>query len=200
MSQSADKTVQQMLDTTTPKHEHVSQVYALIDDLKLCMFTTLNPQNQLVSRCMRLQHRSNMDFWFITSKDARKVDDLHHSHQVNLAFLDVSKGQWVSVSGTANVIRDVEKNKELYSEDLKTWFVDLRDNLHDGGPEDPRMLLVRVRANTIQYAFHSETQSTAEQLMETVKGALVGKSLSSQPATLRVLSAEDVNAARTLSQ
>jgi hypothetical protein len=40
---------------------------------------------------------------------------------------------------------------------LKAWIGDLGDGTHDGGPEDPRIGIIRVKANTAQYAVSRKT-------------------------------------------
>jgi hypothetical protein len=35
---------------------------------------------------------------------------------------------------------------------LKAWIGDLGDGKHDGGPEDPRIVLIKVKTVTAQYA------------------------------------------------
>jgi hypothetical protein len=35
---------------------------------------------------------------------------------------------------------------------LKAWIGDLKDGKHDGGPEDPRIGIIRVKVSTAQYA------------------------------------------------
>lgn len=42
--------------------------------------------------------------------------------------------------------------KEHYSPALKAWLGDLGDGKHDGGPEDPRIGAISVKAKTATYA------------------------------------------------
>lgn len=42
--------------------------------------------------------------------------------------------------------------KNYYSSALKAWLGDLGDGKHDGGPEDPRIGILKVQAKTATYA------------------------------------------------
>jgi hypothetical protein len=42
--------------------------------------------------------------------------------------------------------------KNYYSSALKAWLGDLGDRKHDGGPEDPRIGVIKVQAKTATYA------------------------------------------------
>jgi len=49
-------------------------------------------------------------------------------------------------------VSDRAQVREHYSPALKAWIGDLGDGKHDGGPEDPRIVLIRVKVATAQYA------------------------------------------------
>jgi general stress protein 26 len=49
----------------------------------------------------------------------------------------------VSISGHAQVVRDLAKQKELWSEPLRVWF--------PGGPEAPEVALVKVTVDGAEY-------------------------------------------------
>ena len=47
---------------------------------------------------------------------------------------------------------DRETVRKYYSPALKAWIGDLGDGKHDGGPEDPRIAVIKVTAKTATYA------------------------------------------------
>ena len=47
------------------------------------------------------------------------------------------KGEWVSISGKAELSKDRPKVEKYYSPTLKAWLGDLGDGIHDGSPNDP---------------------------------------------------------------
>lgn len=63
--------------------------------------------------------------------------------------------------------------KKFYSPALKAWLGDLGDGTHDGGPEDPRICLIRVKAVTAQYATSRKTAIGG--LVELAKGVATGE-------------------------
>jgi len=46
---------------------------------------------------------------------------------------------------------------KYYSPALKAWIGDLGDGKHDGGPDDPRVCVIKVKALTAQYAVSKRT-------------------------------------------
>ena len=47
--------------------------------------------------------------------------------------------------------------RKYYSPALKAWLGDLEDGKHDGGPEDPRIAVIKVSAKTATYAIATRT-------------------------------------------
>lgn len=62
--------------------------------------------------------------------------------------------------------------RKYYSQHLKAWIGDLGDGIHDGGPEDPRVCVIKVKALTAQYAISRRTQVGS--LVEMAKGVVTG--------------------------
>jgi general stress protein 26 len=91
---------------------------------------------------------------------------------VNLGFINNS-GEWASISGHASIETDREVVKKHYSPALKAWIGDLGDGKHDGGPDDPRIGIIRVKANTAQYAISKRT--TIGGFVELAKGVASGE-------------------------
>lgn len=122
-----------------------------------------------------------------TNTESGKTDDLEANSDVNVAFLTAS-GEWASISGNASVETDRAKVHEYYSPSLKAWLGDLGDGKHDGGPEDPRIGLIKVKAATISYAI-SRT-NLVKSVIDVAKGAITGET----PAInkIRQLSQEEV--------
>jgi len=138
--------------------EKVEDLIHFADKQKFCLLTTITPEGQVATRCMALAGKENngIDFIFHTNTESGKTDDLDANPQVNLGFL-ASSGEWASISGKASVVTDRAEVKKHYSEHLKVWLGDLGDGKHDGGPEDPRIGVIKVHSNTIQYATSRRT-------------------------------------------
>lgn len=92
--------------------------------------------------------------------------------QTNMSFLDPASGAWASVSGTASLIADQDV-KKYYSPALKTWLGDLGDGVHDGGPDDPRIGVIKLEAKFVTYVVN--TKGMIRQVVETMKSAPKGE-------------------------
>lgn len=68
---------------------------------------------------------------------------------------------------------DRETVRANYSKSLKAWLGDLGDGTHDGGPDDPRIGIIRVKTRTATYALAVGT--VLGRGAEIVKGALTGE-------------------------
>ena len=97
-----------------------------------------------------------MDLLFHTNTESGKTDDLQSDPKINIAFLN-STGEWASISGEASIVTDRETVRKYYSSALKAWLGDLQDGKHDGGPEDPRIGVIKVAAKTATYAIAQGT-------------------------------------------
>lgn len=69
-----------------------------------------------------------------------------------MSFLDIVSGSWASVSGTATILSDPAIVHKYYTPALQAWLGDLGDGVHDGGPDDPRIGVIRLEAKAATYA------------------------------------------------
>lgn len=119
-----------------------------------------------------LQEGNGVDLIFHANTESGKTDDLESDPKINLAFL-ASSGEWASISGQASIETDREKVRKYYSPALKAWIGDLGDGKHDGGPEDPRICVIKVKAITAQYAISRRTAIGG--FAEFAKGVVTGE-------------------------
>ena len=129
--------------TPTPAtSEELAKLGKLIDKAKIGLITTVSTDGHLVSRPMKLQEREfDGDLWFFTGDPSAKTDEVRANPQVNVA-LESGKG-WVSVAGTAEVVKDRAKIDELWNTGAQAWF--------EGGKDDPNVALLKVTAHTAEY-------------------------------------------------
>jgi general stress protein 26 len=155
--------------STTKK---LDELYDLIDGIEIAMFTTRRADGQLVSRPMATQERvTGSDLWFVTDVSSHKLDELQFDPHVNLAYYNVKSREWVSVAGTAQITQDRNLIKELYKPDWKAWFGDEGGD-RNGGPDDPRLALVLVEAQSVEYLVTTRPKPMV--LFEVAKGMLTG--------------------------
>ena len=150
----------------------IDDLYRLIESIESCMMTTRRPDGRLVSRPMATQKREPIaDLWFVTDIESHKLDELGHDPQVNLGYFDTGSREWVSVSGSARISTDRERIRALYQPDWKLWFGEV-DEVRDGGPDDPRLALILVDAESVVYMKQDKPKPVV--LFELAKAALTG--------------------------
>jgi general stress protein 26 len=155
-----------------PLGKKLEDLYHLIEGMEIAMFTTRRPDGQLVSRPMATQTQAEgTDLWFVTDIESHKLDELSFDSNVNLAYYRDRSREWVSVSGTAILSRDRRVIRELYQPDWKAWFGD-QGGERDGGPDDPRLVLILVEVNSVTYLKVDKPKPLV--LFEVVKGMVTG--------------------------
>jgi len=155
-----------------PTSKKIDELYDLIRGIETAMFTTRRPNGQLVSRPMATQDRiDGADLWFVTDTDTHKVDELQMDPHVNLAYFNGKTREWVSVSGVAHVSKNRNRIRQLYQEDWKAYFGDEGGD-RDGGPNDPRIALIMVEAESATYMKVNKPKPIV--LFEVLKGKLTG--------------------------
>lgn len=156
-----------------PTEKKLSDLYKLVEGIETAMFTTRRLDGRLVSRPMATQKRDAIaDFWFVTDADSDKLDELEHDPHVNLSYYRDRTREWVSVSGTARISHDREQVRRLYQPDWRAWFAD-QGGERDGGPDDPRLTLVLVDADSVVYMVSDTPRPVV--LFEVVKGMVTGQ-------------------------
>ena len=85
----------------------------------------------------------NGELWFASRASTPKLDEIKSESHVLLAYSEPKSQNYVSVSGTASVVRDTAKVKELWSEGARVWF--------PKGPDDPEIALIRVEVESAEY-------------------------------------------------
>jgi general stress protein 26 len=144
----------------------------LIEGIETAMFTTRRHDGHLVSRPMATQKRINeADLWFVTDAETNKLDELLMDPHVCCSYYNMKSREWVSVSGVARITRDRKQIHKLYQPDWKAWFGDEGGN-KDGGPDDPRLTLIFVEADSVVYMKNDKPRPVI--LWEVLKGMVTG--------------------------
>lgn len=124
--------------------EGTRKLWDMIDGIQFAMLTTTDEDGTLRSRPMAaVNDRFDGDLWFFTRASSHKTFEIDRHHEVNLAYSDPDRQNYVSVSGTAELIRDRAKAEELWKEPIRTWF--------PKGTDDPDLALLRVRVHSAEY-------------------------------------------------
>lgn len=149
---------EQQRGRSLPTEKKLEQLYQLIDGIEVAMLTSRDREGALVSRPMQTQaRRAGTDLWFMTSVESGKVDDLIADPHVNLSYYKDGSREYVSVSGLAHITQDKTLIRELYKPDWKAWLGDEGGD-RDGGPDDPRIALIEVQADSASYLRVNESK------------------------------------------
>ena len=145
---------------------NASKLFELIKDVRVCMMTTVESDGSLHSRPM---HSMDADehgtLWFFTKLQSPKVAEISKDRQVNLAYSNPDDQHYVSVAGVAEVVRDKAKIEEKWSEPMRAWFPD--------GKDDPTIALIRVKP--VRGEYWDSPSSTLVHLYGYVKASLTGQ-------------------------
>jgi general stress protein 26 len=127
-------------ETTTA----LEQLREKIKGIRIAMLTTIDEDGSLHSRPMATQEtEGDRDLWFFTAAGSPKVGEIERDQRVNLSYADPDDQRYVSVSGTARLVRDRAKAKELWNPLLKAWF--------PKGLDDPELALLRVQVEKAEF-------------------------------------------------
>ncbi|MBA3868705.1 MAG: pyridoxamine 5'-phosphate oxidase family protein [Anaerolineae bacterium] len=139
-STNTDKTAKKV-NAANP--ESIQKVRDLIKGIKIAMLTTIsNSDGALHSRPMGTQEvEFDGDLWFFTRSDSQKVNELKKDQTVNVSY--ANNPRYVSISGTAQIVDDKAKMKELWNPLFKAWFPD--------GLDDPTLRLLKVTVKQAEY-------------------------------------------------
>lgn len=133
------------MENTTDSDGSLEKLRDLMKDINFCMLTTLDDDGCLRSRPMSTngEVEANGDLWFFISASSHKVSEVNRNDRVNVSFSAPDKHCYVSLSGTAELVRDPAKIRELWQPELKAWFPKELD--------EPDIALLKVNATKAEY-------------------------------------------------
>jgi general stress protein 26 len=126
--------------------EGIEKLRELIHGIEIGMLTTVDPTDGTL-RSRPMSTNGNVEFdgdlWFFTYAAAHKVDEIEREPQVNVSFSRPDKQEYVSLSGTAQLVRERARIEALWQPHLKAWFPQ--------GKDTPDIALLRVRVEKAEY-------------------------------------------------
>lgn len=149
---------------------NIKKIGDLIKEIGFAMLTTTDENGKLQSRPMHTQQVAfDGDVYFFTYDNSEKAQQIQRHPQVNLAYAAPNKNDYLSLAGTATIIHDKDKMKELWQPQLKAWFPEELDT--------PHIALLKVSSESAE--FWDAPSSTVAHVVGLVKSALTG-----QPANI----------------
>lgn len=155
---------------STPKQSRendLEKLRELVKDIDFCMLTTVDESGDLHSRPMSSNGDidEDGDIWFFTNATSHKVSEITKLPKVNVSFADTDNQRYISVSGTAEIVRDRAKIDELWRPEFKIWFPE--------GKDDPEIALLRVDLEKAEY--WDSPSSTIGYALSFVSSLVTGK-------------------------
>jgi general stress protein 26 len=127
------------------RRESLQKLQKLIENVRVAMLTTVASDGTLRSRPMATQD-ADVEFdgalWFYTEAASDKVREIQAHPEVNLSYSD-GKSTYVSVSGSAELVRDRHQLEGLWNPGIAAWF--------PKGLDDPDIALLRVAVEKAEY-------------------------------------------------
>jgi general stress protein 26 len=122
----------------------VQQFRDLVKDIPFAMFTTVTAGGGLRSRPMVASENAfDGTLWFFTRTSSAVAQEVAGSRMVNVTYVSAPEDRFVSVSGSASVVRDVERAAGMWSSAYNQWFA--------GGPSDPELSLIRIETDRVEF-------------------------------------------------
>ncbi|KAF5321086.1 hypothetical protein D9619_001536 [Psilocybe cf. subviscida] len=170
--------------TNASLKDKVETLKNIIKSAQTAMLTTRTADGQLHSRAMNPVTQHGQDFslalTFIANNVSHKFDEIKSDAHVNVSFYDSSTSDWASFAGKAKVIEDHNEIAKYWSQSWlifdpshTAWFGNLKDGVHGGDSNDPRVALIQVIPDEIKY--WKVTKSKSERESEIGKDAKQGK-------------------------
>ncbi|GAB3179986.1 pyridoxamine 5'-phosphate oxidase family protein [Telluribacter humicola] len=132
------------MKTEEVAHPDVKKIQDIIEDIKVAMVVTMEPNGDHRSRPMQTQlFDADGCLWFFTNEHSPKVEELQQHPNINVSYADRGSQTYVSITGTASVVTDRQKIEELWNPILKAWF--------PKGLEDPELALLKVDIKEAEY-------------------------------------------------
>jgi general stress protein 26 len=152
---------------TLSREEALKHLRGLVKEIDIAMLTTVDEDGTLRSRPM--SNNGDIEFdgdlWFFTYGSSHKVQEAQKEPQVNVAFSQPGKQNYVSMSGRATLVRDKAKIEELWKPALKAWF--------PKGTDEPDIALLKVTVEKAEY--WDAPSSLVSHVYSLVKAAVTGE-------------------------
>ena len=95
--------------------ENVKLLKEKIEDVRICMFTTLSLNDELSSRPMATANvEDDGSIWFFTNEYSLKNTEISKNNRVMLAYSNPSNNTYMYVNGKAELVEDADKRSPIF--------------------------------------------------------------------------------------
>jgi general stress protein 26 len=123
--------------------EQTRKIWDMIRDIKFAMLTSEDGAHLRSRPMAAAQQAFDGELWFFTRASSHKVAEVQHDDRVNVSYSDPESQNYVSLSGTAALVRDPAAVRAHWSEAMRTWF--------PKGVDDPDIALLKVDVQMAEY-------------------------------------------------
>ncbi|KAI0821685.1 hypothetical protein BC628DRAFT_1329112 [Trametes gibbosa] len=174
----------------TPQ-EKIQGLHEIVKRVKTGLLTTRSASGHLHSRAMAPAgpvHPDQVNLVFIANRVSNKFEEIENDTHVNVSFYDESTTNWASYAGIAKVSQDKEKIAKHWSRATSAWFGDLKDGVHKGDQNDPRVAVIEVIPDEIRYWVATRTK--VGQAVDIAVSAVTGHTAA--PGELRTITKAEI--------
>lgn len=140
----------------------IARIAELLGEADTTMLTTVDDAGRLVARPMAyVAGAFDGLLWLFADEASPEAQHIAARPSVNATFAIPSRGDWISLSGAAQVVQDEAKAAALWDERLEAWFVD--------GLATPGLALLRV---DVELAESWDGPGSAQSLLGSLRAAL----------------------------
>ena len=122
--------------------EATAKMWSMIQGIRFAMLTTEDAGELRARPMVAAQDEFDGNLWFFTRASSHKVTEAA-SQPVGVTYADGGKQDYVSLSGHAALVRDPATIAAHWSEAMRTWFPQ--------GKDDPDIALLKVEIVRAEY-------------------------------------------------
>ncbi|MDH6266886.1 general stress protein 26 [Rhizobium sp. SG_E_25_P2] len=122
--------------------DDTEKVWSLIDKIGFCMMVTKIGDDMRARPMSAYSEQIDNAIYFLTDVASHKDDEIARYPHVCLAFADTKGQKYVSLSGTAEVLNDRDRIRELWATPAKAWW---------DSPDDPSIRILKVTPAFAEY-------------------------------------------------
>jgi len=184
-------------NTDLTLQEKITDLHAIIKSAKTGMLVTRDANGNLHSRAMTPctpYSETQLNLMFLANNVTHKFEEIQNDAHVNVSFCDPSSTNWASYSGRARVTQDKELIHKHWSSSITGYIGDLKDGVHRGDENDPRVAVIEVIPDEIRYWITKH--SSVVRKAQVAASAAMGKV--TPTGELRTITKEDIQFAEGL--
>ena len=141
----------------------LNRVWSIIERVGVCMLTTQGPRGLRARPLQARPDRFSGFIWFVTDLRSSKEHEIQSDHEIGLVFIDAAENAYLSITASANVLRDRAVAASIWRATDNMWWE---------GPDDPNVGLLRVIPRTAE--LWDGPSSKTMTIFEFLKSQIIG--------------------------